>query len=213
MSGFWNSEGMQDRLPDLIDPFDAASVVNCAYELRMGPEAYVTQSETTTKRELQLGEQIPIPPGQFAMLLTEEQVTMPPTALGLISVKFGLKQRGLVNVSGFHVDPGFRGRLLFSVYNAGPNDIVIARGDAAFLLWYASLESETTNTYGGRRRDQMSISSGDVMTLLGDVASPQALSQRLQRLEHRLEMQTRLVWLLVGVIVTAAVGVVIAALS
>ena len=59
-------------------------------------------------------------PGQFAFLLTDEIVEVPDSAMALISIKAKIKWRGLINVSGFHVDPGFKGRLIFSVYNAGP---------------------------------------------------------------------------------------------
>jgi len=70
----------------------------------------------------QPGEQFVIPPGQFAYLLTEEVVRIPSSAMGFISLKFGVKGPGLINVSGFHVDPGYWGRLVFSVYNAGPSE-------------------------------------------------------------------------------------------
>ena len=50
-----------------------------------------------------------IPPGQFAFLLTAETVTMPDNAIAFISIKARLKFNGLINISGFHVDPGYRG--------------------------------------------------------------------------------------------------------
>ena len=108
MGGFWSSETMKAQLPGLISPFNPDRVVNCSYELSMGAEAYVTSSGAQTKQTLVIGEQILIPPGQFAQLLTEEIVEMPRDSLGLISIKSRFKLRGLVNVSGFHVDPGFR---------------------------------------------------------------------------------------------------------
>jgi dCTP deaminase len=192
----------------------------------MGREAYVTSTASQTKTILRENEQIVIPPGQFANLLTDEIVEIPSTALGFISVKLRLKQRGLINVSGFHVDPGFRGRLLFSVYNAGANPGIITRGDRAFLLWYASLERATRNLYEGSRRLQMELSSEDVMRLQGDVASPEALAEKLGALETRLtstsperlaerlttvEQQLRFRSNLLWVIVTAVVTVVLTA--
>jgi dCTP deaminase len=49
----------------------------------------------------------------------------------------------LVNVSGFHVDPGYHGQLTFAVFNAGPVPIHLKRGQPIFLIWYASLDRET----------------------------------------------------------------------
>jgi dUTPase len=82
---------------------------------------------TVTVRKLGEGEAFTIPPGQFAFLLTEEVVSVPADALAFISVRARTKFRGLVNVSGFHVDPGYRGQLTFSVFNAGPAPIHLKR--------------------------------------------------------------------------------------
>ena len=51
--------------------------------------------------------------------MTKESIEVPLDALGLISIRSKYKLKGLINVSGFHVDPGFRGSLVFAVYNAG----------------------------------------------------------------------------------------------
>ena len=174
MAGFWSSDTMKSRLPELIDPFRESRIVNCSYEIGMGAEAYVTGSQSRTKSILRDQQQICIPPGQFAHLLTEEIVEMPNDALGLISMKSGLKIRGLVNVSGFHIDPGYRGRLLLSVYNAGPNNIVVTRGDPTFLVWYSFLDSPTSDLYAGKRAGLEVISGEEVMKLQGEVSTPQS---------------------------------------
>jgi len=67
------------------------------------------------KTTVGVGKQIAIPPGQLALLITEEEVAIPTNRIGFISIKFTAKMRGLINVSGFHVDPGFKGKLKFSV--------------------------------------------------------------------------------------------------
>ena len=54
---------------------------------------------------------------------------------------------GLVNVSGFHVDPGYKGRLKFAVYNAGGSDIKLTRGDAIFLIWFSELDKVSQHLY------------------------------------------------------------------
>ena len=42
---------------------------------------------------------------------------------------------------GFHVDPGYEGRLVFAVFNAGSVPIVVKQEEPTFLLWYVSLDS------------------------------------------------------------------------
>ena len=42
----------------------------------------------------------------MALLITEEQVNVSLYAMAFISMKAGKKLGGLINISGFHVDPG-----------------------------------------------------------------------------------------------------------
>jgi dCTP deaminase len=146
---FWSGETLKLRLAELIDPFAPDRVDCAAYTLSIGPEVYVSPNDqaadptTVTVRKLNEGDGFTIPPGQFAFLITEEVVAVPADALAFISIRAKTKFRGLVNVSGFHVDPGFRGQLTFAVFNAGPVPIHLKRGQGIFLIWYASLDCET----------------------------------------------------------------------
>ena len=196
---------MTSRLAELVEPFDPERIVNCSYELSMGSEAYITGRDSRTKMSLNCGEQLSVPPGQFAQLLSDETVEVPNNALGLISIKSGFKSRGLVNVSGFHVDPGYEGRLIFSVYNAGPNHIVLSRGTPTFLLWYTDLDAPTSDLYNGKRKNLRSISDEEVMRLQGDVFTPQELIARIGKLESHLKI---LIWL-ASVVVAALIGALI----
>ena len=141
--GFWSGETLKERLEPLITPFDPSRVDCSAYTLAMGREVYVSPNDATedpqsvTIRQLGDGEGFTIPPGQFAFLLTDEIVEVPDNALALISIKAKIKWRGLINVSGFHVDPGFKGRLIFSVYNAGPVPVHLRQGQLLFLIWFS----------------------------------------------------------------------------
>lgn len=176
---------MRSRLLDeqLVAPFDADRIANCSYELSMGPQALLT-SEDQIRRDLGDGEQLRIPPGHFAQLMTEEKVRIPPEALGLISMKSQIKRLGLVNVSGFHVDPGFHGRLRFSVYNAGPSSVYISRGTPTFLIWFAALDTPTDDLYEGQG-GRLSFTDYDTMDMEGDVFTPQVLADRVMTLERK----------------------------
>ena len=171
---FWSSEKIKEvtaKTP-LVEPYDEKAVAHGAYELGLGPEAFLTSDDENKKTVLDEGEQLVIPPGQFCLLLTEEKVFIPNNAIGLISIKAGVKFRGLINVSGFHVDSGFQGRLKFSVYNAGSQNIVLQRKQRVFLLWFCDLDRATSDTYKGTRINQSEISTEDVMRMQGEIASP-----------------------------------------
>ncbi len=189
---FWSSEKIKQISAGtkLVDPFDGNAVKHGACELGLGPEAFLTSDSDNKKIVVKDGEQLVLPPGQFGLLLTEERVTIPNNAIGFISIKAGIKFCGLVNVSGFHVDPGFSGRLKFSVYNAGSQNIVLQRRQKVFLLWFSDLDQPTT-PYSGDHANQNEISPKDVMQIQGEIASPGQLKNDLQELERKFEKETQ----------------------
>ena len=187
MSGFWSSETLAERLPELIDPFDQSRIENCAYELSMGDQSYVTSSDDNQTRvcvRLDEGVLVNILPGQLAHLLIHECVAIPDDAVGLLSMKSKFKMSGLVNVSGFHVDPGYEGRLVFAVFNAGSVPIVVKQQEPVFLLWYVSLDSPTEDLYRGSRHKSKDIDQDQIMRLKGPTYNPTALAERVSRLER-----------------------------
>lgn len=144
---FWSTQTLKKRLPALIVPCDETKIKEASYELKIGSEIYISKdyhdnNRQHTKRFLANNESFTIPPGQFAFLLTEECVSVPNDAIAFISMKASSKYKGLVNISGFHVDPGYKGKLLFSVHNAGPSTIHLQQNAPIFLIWYASLDQE-----------------------------------------------------------------------
>lgn len=143
---FWGGERLKAELGALITEYDAKRIDHASYRLCVGPEVYVSPTgepddpRNKPKTLLNQGQGFTIPAGQFGFVLTEERVTVPKNALAFISIRAGYKFRGLVNVSGFHVDPNYEGRLIFSVFNAGPGPVHLSRGEPCFLIWYADLD-------------------------------------------------------------------------
>ena len=112
--------------------------------------------------------------------------------------------KGLVNVSGFHVDPGFEGRLIFSVYNAGPRSIILDHGSKCFMIWFAKL-STSADAHKGTHKDQNGIKSKYIEALKGNLASPNVLLDRIKSNENKL---TNVLWaltLLIGLGITLTV--------
>ena len=124
--------------------------------------------------------------------------------MGFISIKASQKFRGLVNVSGFHVDPGFEGYLKFSVYNAGSQNINLTVGDPLFLICFSDVV-ENEVSYSGNHAGKPIITSEDVMRIQGDVASPAALNERIKSLENKMTIANVIFWV---IIVSIVVGVI-----
>ncbi|HEU4730641.1 MAG TPA: hypothetical protein VFT22_22245 [Kofleriaceae bacterium] len=186
---FWSQERIieESQKQGLVQGFQEEKIENGAYALTVSGEyAITTANGGGEKRTARSGEHITIPPGQFALLLTQESVSIPNTALGLISIKSKMKLRGLINVSGFHVDPGFTGQLKFSVYNAGNQSLDLVPGQRLFLLWYNALDQPTIHVYKGTRQGQGGITPDDVSSIRGLVGSPAGLNARIDELDRRL---------------------------
>jgi dCTP deaminase len=226
---FWSGERLLDLVDQLeiVRPYDPSKIDCSAYTLTLGPEAFITPDFTTSAREnlkkplapasvediggenrAVLGGELVIPPGQFAYLLTEEIIRIPWSTMGFISLKFGVKGPGLINVSGFHVDPGFEGRLIFSVYNAGPSPIHLHRGQDVFLLWIADLDRTSHPPYvkQWRRDPQTAIPASLVSAADRPIHSLQQLSDKIEKLDTDLKVFRTIVYIL-----AAAAGLLFAA--
>lgn len=218
---FWSGETLLARLPPLIDPFDAAKVDCAAYTLRVGSELYVSPSEAEqdanqiTIRKLDAGEAFTIPAGQFAFLLTLEKITVPPEAVGFISMKSGIKLRGLVNVSGFHVDPGYSGNLIFAVFNAGPKTVHLKQGDDCFLIWYADLDNpdskkgKTGPGYTSIPTDVVTKISGELMSFDGLNAKIKGIEKDFEQRIHKIETHHQTIKVVGSIVLTLLVTLVI----
>ncbi|SRR6266852_1423089 len=186
---FWSTERFAAAIAaqaDLITPFDRDRLKHGAYELLLGQGAVSSRKAEARGRISGRGTELRIPPGQFALLLTEEEVTIPHDAIGFISMKATVKLGGLINISGFHVDPGFHGKLKFSVYNAGDRQAVLTIGRPVFLLWLASLDRTTGDPYRtGAHQNQIEITDHELSELASDVPSPSALQDSIHVLERR----------------------------
>lgn len=190
---FWSSQTLKARLSSLVEGPPGVQVDCNAIELRVGQEIYVTpnieQANSTTKRRLSNDESFIIPPGQFAFLLTEESVHVPTNAMAFISMKATFKMKGLVNVSGFHVDPGWNGHLIFAVFNAGPSPVHLQRGLPLFLIWYADLDFESQDhKKPSKRTDTI---KPELISSLTGVDSIHEINNRMKAEIKRLEEEDK----------------------
>ncbi len=187
---FWDGGVLAQKLPTLISPYTPDRIDCNAYTLSVGGEVYVTPTDADedlkyrSVRMLQDAEAFSVPPGQFAFLITDEVITVPRDAMAFISIKAKIKFRGLVNVSGFHVDPGYNGRLVFSVYNAGPSPIHLRRGQECFLIWFAALTSTCPNAKQGIFNDR--ISTDLINAVPGELQSLEGVNQKIKDVEKKL---------------------------
>jgi len=195
---FWSGDKLKENLESLVTTEDGTTngiSVDCAaISLTIGDEVYITPSDpdnskdTGVKKKLTAEKsQFVIPKGQFAFLLTSEIISVPANAMALISFKASYKFKGLINVSGFHVDPGWKGRLTFSVYNAGPLDITIERGDPFALIWFANLDRDSSPEFRkSGNNPPKTLDSKLISNMSGEVFSPVKLKSEIESLKKEM---------------------------
>lgn len=192
---FWSGNKLTSELKNLIETpngiVNSESVDCAAITLTVGNEVYITPNSDKDSNVKQIltdeKPQFIIPTGQFALLLTAETVKVPDTALAFISFKAKYKFKGLINVSGFHVDPGWKGKLTFSVYNAGPTSIVLERGAPFALIWYADLDNTATSRYAKTKSNSTNhLDHEKVSDMTGELYSPFKLKKDIDDLKKEL---------------------------
>lgn len=187
---FWSGEKLNDN-KSVVDQFDEKQVDVNAYNLRMGDSYFRTADGSVVKeakkQSLKEGEAFIIPPGQFAFLVSREVINVPPDAMAFISMRTRIKFEGLINVSGFHVDPGYKGKLVYSVYNASPASIQICEGDNLFKIWFADLDRMSGRLFQGS--GQSGISNDLVRGMSQEIFSLQALAEKMRELEANMNQK------------------------
>lgn len=227
MRGIWSDLTLHERLsPGRVitdgqgrNLYSWRRVDPAAYRLAMGPEVYVSPnnaSDRTSVRDLADREAFLIPPGQFAFLTTEEVVHVPEDAFCFITLRSKrTKFLGLVNVSGFHADPGYEGRLVFAVFNAGPGDVHLRRGDELFAIMFADLDRPSLyprserDGFNGIPTELIAPIAGELQSLAGLKGNIDevegGLGDRLNSMERELAVLRWAVALIVGAFVTLLV--------
>lgn len=189
------------------DHFQESLLRQASYDLRLGPEVYIVGEQAP--RKLDDDESYAtLPPGQFAILTCFEEISMPRDLIAFISVRSKFKLEGLVNISGFHVDPTFRGRLRFAVQNVGPTDMRIKYLEPTFTIFFAQLSSEDVEQ---ARDDQKDIEypQGATGILLQDVQLLGGSSLSLASLQKEVERLRTLFMIYIPIGLSAIVALII----
>ena len=182
---FWGEEKWLAAQTEksIIDDFRPASLREGTYRLRLGDEAIVSSSVKDKRgayRKLSPGSVLSLEPGHFAYLITKESISIPADAIGLINVATAEKFNGLINISGFHADPLYSGKLIFTVFNAGPLIIPLSADEELFRLWLSDFAPAATKAPA---LGYTSLDKKWVSRLQGVYPSSFALAMRVHQLE------------------------------
>ena len=121
----------------VITPFDPSSLSGAGYDLR-------SESEVS------------ISPGQSRLVATLERVELSENLAGTLHIRSSLARDGII-ASLALVDPGFRGQLTISLFNAGSEQFVMRRGEGFVQIVLHLLNTRTQRSYRGRYQDSKGI--------------------------------------------------------
>ena len=188
---FISKQEILDHLPSFIENGNIQNVKEVSYDLCVGNEVYRSEKHLPDALSQDKNPYVLIEPGQFALVKTLEIVKVPNEYVGLISIRSEYKFQGLVNVSGFHVDPTFTGHLLFAVQNVGPNDVRLRFGEPTFMIMWARLSEEyKPGEYGRKREGHENIPMRLMAQLGGGSITLTELKKEIERLNTQVKFFT-----------------------
>ena len=182
---FWSGARLKQN-KSVISEFSDDQIDCNNYTIKMGRSYYRTADKVGVDHKkiiLADGEPFIIPPGQFAYLLSKEEVNIPVDAMAFISMRTIVKFQGLINVSGFHVDPGYRGKLIFAVFNAGSLPVQICQGDKLFKIWFCDLDEKADVSSALKEPGITDISNELVRGMSKEILSLQSLAEQMRQLD------------------------------
>ena len=186
------------------DTYEDGCVRQSSYDLRLGGEAYVVGESIPRKLDND-DPYLVLKPGQFAILTCYEKISLPREIMGFITLRNPYKMQGLVNVSGFHVDPTFQEQLVFAVQNVGATDIRLKYMEPTFTIFFAKVDK---NTDPDVRR--ASFRSG---ITLEDIAQLGGSTITLGKLKEEMDRLRRTVFVYAPIIVAATIALIVALLK
>ena len=115
-----------DHTRKIIQPFDSANLTPAGIDLTIGGRCHnVTTGEVI---DLANGHILKLQHGDFARVLTREDIAMPTNWFAMIYAKTSLAARGLTHL-GMKIDPGFNGHLTLTFRNIGTEILEFREGD------------------------------------------------------------------------------------
>ncbi|MGB0671262.1 MAG: dCTP deaminase [Rhodospirillales bacterium] len=97
------------------------------------------------------GEAFYLHPGDFALGITIQKVTLPPSIAGRLDGRSSLARLGLmVHATAHTIDPGFDGRITLEFFNCGKLPLALRPGMRICALSFEMLMTPTSKPYAGQ---------------------------------------------------------------
>ena len=129
-------EALRDGLL-ILNPFDPSSLNGAGYDLRSEADIIIS-------------------PGENQLAATLERVELNENHAATLHIRSSLARAGVI-ASLALVDPGFRGQLTISLYNAGSSPFMMKKGDKFVQMVIHRLGTKTRRLYQGKYQDSKGV--------------------------------------------------------
>jgi dCTP deaminase len=175
--------------------FETSQIKPASVDLRLGSKVIKTAAETKVVNLAETGGYLTIEGSEFVAVQTYERIELS----NKISARFGLRsyftRKGLLMFSGPQIDPGFKGILTVSVFNASNRTITIRYKEQFCTVEFSRIDTPASQGYGDQYQGQDDFRSEDVsylmevkgMTFAQVVVSVQGLQNSVGELSKSVE--------------------------
>lgn len=108
------------------ETFNLSSLEASSYDIRVGKKGII--GGEGIEINLDQNQTLEIPPGAYAGIISFEKIDFPKNICARLGSKRALSYDGIILLSGSIIDPGYKGHLLFGLYNASQKKVHIRYG-------------------------------------------------------------------------------------
>ena len=122
-------------------------------ELRISPKISKTNPAGI---DLRVDRDVKLKPGKQRLAASIERVEISEKFVGMLHIRSSLAREGVI-ASLALVDPGFRGQLTVSLYNAGDRAVNLRKGERFIQLSLLRLGEPAVHAYSGKYQDSRGV--------------------------------------------------------
>ncbi|MFY8349664.1 dCTP deaminase [Pseudoalteromonas sp. SSM20] len=148
----------QDHKAPYVDLSGPKELVSAAMESIMSDEIILEE-----------GEAFFLHPGELALAITHESVTLPDDIVGWLDGRSSLARLGLmVHVTAHRIDPGWSGNIVLEFYNSGKLPLALRPYMKIGALSFETMSGPAENPYNRRKDAKYKGQSGAVASRISD---------------------------------------------
>ena len=148
-----------------------SSISGVSVDIRLGNEFRVFSEHTTPYIDLSENEAFFLHPGELALAVTYENVTLPDNVVGWLDGRSSLARLGLmVHVTAHRIDPGWSGKIVLEFYNSGKLPLALRPKMTIGALNFELLSAPAARPYNKRADAKYKVQQGAVASRINQDA-------------------------------------------